>query len=403
MSLTPDVMTCLLMEPRHAKPLRLIQPFLPDEKNRDRDLMQQRCQYKNLNDKNYQYKNRQHNNRQHKEHSVMKNMDAGLVSASHPVVFSAIHQSSQSLEFQSNECQCNECKSGLYPYCFSQKLISQKSVSIPSFVKASFFKSPFSQCLNQHLPLQNTQHMPHLKNAHFVSPQLQDTNLLNTKPQGAKYQKRLQGEAIRPSQAGFTLVEIMVVVIILSVFAGMMSLSVGSSESRKNRAYYEHLQDSLSYVRLLSAERMQPMGLVLKANTQGQVQPTIVMLTNPYQSYESQAQNAQDARAKNAMELSAMSRSEDENTQPSWEVDPSVSLPEMPEGVSLTIAQLDGQVEANGGRALQPWFAGQEVPQVLWYGTGQATPVSIEVRHDNRLVGEAMTVLPNGSVQVGQP
>src|SRR5699024_11898159 len=56
-------------------------------------------------------------------------------------------------------------------------------------------------------------------------------------------------------QAGFTLVEIVVVVVILSIFAGMMSLSVGSSESRKNRAFYEHLTDSLSYVRLLSAER----------------------------------------------------------------------------------------------------------------------------------------------------
>ena len=70
------------------------------------------------------------------------------------------------------------------------------------------------------------------------------------------------------SQSGFTLVEIVVVVVILSIFAGMMSLSVGSSESRKNRAFYEHLTDSLSYVRLLSAERMQPMGLSLQADKQ---------------------------------------------------------------------------------------------------------------------------------------
>ena len=34
------------------------------------------------------------------------------------------------------------------------------------------------------------------------------------------------------SQSGFTLVEILVVVVILSIFAGMISLSVGGSESR---------------------------------------------------------------------------------------------------------------------------------------------------------------------------
>ncbi|MGO1782136.1 MAG: prepilin-type N-terminal cleavage/methylation domain-containing protein, partial [Moraxellaceae bacterium] len=83
------------------------------------------------------------------------------------------------------------------------------------------------------------------------------------------------------AQSGFTLVEIIVVVVILSVFAGMMSLSVGSSESRKNRAFYEHLTDSLSYVRLLSSERAQPMGLSLQANNQGQITPVIVTLSNP--------------------------------------------------------------------------------------------------------------------------
>ncbi|MFP3355467.1 hypothetical protein R0K04_29420, partial [Pseudoalteromonas sp. SIMBA_153] len=59
-----------------------------------------------------------------------------------------------------------------------------------------------------------------------------------------------------------------------------------SSESRKNRAFYEHLTDSLSYVRLLSAERMQPMGLRLQADNQGQIEPVIVTLSNPYIAYQ---------------------------------------------------------------------------------------------------------------------
>lgn len=211
-------------------------------------------------------------------------------------------------------------------------------------------------------------------------------------------------------QAGFTLVEIVVVVVILSIFAGMMSLSVGSSESRKNRAFYEHLTDSLSYVRLLSAERMEPMGLSLQADKQGQVIPVIVTLSNPYIAYQTQAATSSigDSTPKNAMELSAdltsMSAAADKVPTPSWEIEPEVSLPALPKGVSLSVQSLDAgkQTTAAQTQALQPWFTDQNVPQVLWFGTGQATPVTIEVRHNSRLVGEVITIMPDGSLSIGQ-
>ena len=212
-------------------------------------------------------------------------------------------------------------------------------------------------------------------------------------------------------QAGFTLVEIVVVVVILSIFAGMMSLSVGSSESRKNRAFYEHLTDSLSYVRLLSAERMQPMGLSLQANKQGQITPVIVTLSNPYIAYQTAASTSSsgDSTPKNSMELSAdlssmSGATGDKLPTPSWELESEVTLPELPAGVSLAIQSVDAANVSNTGstQALQPWFTSQSVPQVLWFGTGQAAPVTIEVRHNSRLVGEVITIMPNGSISIGQ-
>ncbi|WP_083606201.1 Tfp pilus assembly protein FimT/FimU [Psychrobacter sp. Cmf 22.2] len=212
-------------------------------------------------------------------------------------------------------------------------------------------------------------------------------------------------------QTGFTLVEIMVVMVILSIFAGMIAVSVGSSESRKNRAFYEHLTDSLSYVRLLAAERMQPMGLSLQADKQGQVTPVIMSLSNPYISYQTQSVTPSngDSTPKNAMELSAdlsgMSGANGDNPpMPSWELETEVTLPEMPAGVSLSIQSLQTS-NASGlesTQVLQPWFNGQAVPQVLWFGTGQATPVTIEVRHQSRLVGEVITIMPDGSMMIGQ-
>ncbi len=213
------------------------------------------------------------------------------------------------------------------------------------------------------------------------------------------------------TQAGFTLVEIVVVVVILSIFAGIMSLSVGSSESRKNRAFYEHLTDSLSYVRLLSAERMQPMGLSLQANKQGQVTPVIVTLSNPYVAYQTDASISSNTNGtpKNSMELSAdlssmSSGIKDKLPTPSWELESEVTLLELPAGVSLAIQSLDAGNMSNRGQiqALQPWFTDQTVPQVLWFGTGQAAPVTIEVRHNSRLVGEVITIMPDGSISIGQ-
>jgi prepilin-type N-terminal cleavage/methylation domain-containing protein len=210
---------------------------------------------------------------------------------------------------------------------------------------------------------------------------------------------------MKHAQTGFTLVEIIVVVVILSIFAGMISLSVGSSESRKHLAFYEHLTDSLSYVRLLSAERMQPMGLSLQADKQGQISPAIVSLSNPYIAYQA---TGNLTTSKNAMELSAMSADPKEAVAtPSWELEPEIVLPQMPAGVSLVIQSLEASntSASNGGtkaQALQPWFTGQAVPQALWFGTGQASPVTIEVRYQSRLVGEVITIMPDGSMMIGQ-
>lgn len=225
-----------------------------------------------------------------------------------------------------------------------------------------------------------------------------------------RYGARMSGFGTQ-AQSGFTLVEMIVVVVILSIFAGMISLSVGSSESRKNLAFYEHLTDSLSYVRLLSAERMQPMGMSLQADKQGQITPVIVTLSNPYVSYQTPAPS-QDGAPKSAMELSAdlsgLGSNEAAAPTPSWEIEPEVTLPALPPEVQISIQSL----EASGGstisgamaspdRELQPWFTGQAVPQVLWFGTGQAAPVTIEVRHQSRLVGEVITIMPDGSMVLG--
>ena len=85
-----------------------------------------------------------------------------------------------------------------------------------------------------------------------------------------------------------------------------------------------------------------------------------------------------------------------------------VTLPELPPSVTLNIQSLEASSGSNGMNSasdvqvLQPWFTGQAVPQVLWFGTGQAAPVTIEVRRQSRLVSEVITIMPDGSIITGQ-
>ncbi len=204
-------------------------------------------------------------------------------------------------------------------------------------------------------------------------------------------------------QQGFTLVEVMVVVVILSVTAGLVALSVNGGKARKNRAFYEHFIDSMDYIRLVSAERMQPMGIRIIKDDQGQFVPQVVQLENAYAHYQLQAQKNTTNRSKNTMELSANIRSNSnsnaasDNKKPAWIEETEIELPKIPDGVNLEFVPLEQSVSTQN---LQPWFVGQEVPSVLWYGTGQATVVNIEIKYKDRLVGDVIQLLADGSVKV---
>ena len=132
---------------------------------------------------------------------------------------------------------------------------------------------------------------------------------------------------------------------------------------------------------------------------------------NSYVAYQAQASTSfsRDSTPKSAMELSAdltsmSAAASDKVPAPSWNIEPEVSLPALPNGVSLSVQSLDAGNRSNAGhtQVLQPWFTDQNVPQVLWFGTGQATPVTIEIRHNSRLVGEVITIMPDGSMSIGQ-
>lgn len=153
-------------------------------------------------------------------------------------------------------------------------------------------------------------------------------------------------------QTGFTLVEVMVVIVILAVFAGMMSLSVGSSESRQHLAFYEHLKDNLTYIRLLSAEDMKPYGLAIRLANQDQpTQLVVVKLENPKPT-------------------------DQQNQSPAWQVEQRIPALDVPNHVQVDIQPLENMVV----ESMPNYLVGNQAPPLVWFGTGEATSVQITVQ-----------------------
>lgn len=191
-------------------------------------------------------------------------------------------------------------------------------------------------------------------------------------------------------QQGFTLIEIMVVIVILSIFAGMMSLSVGGSENRKNMAFYERLTSNLNYIRLLSTERMQPYGLAIKL-PQNDL-PNQLVVVKLEHAFANQPINA-TLFAKPAM--------------PQWVIEKQIQPLDVPNNLEVKIRPLEDSTALQSQQAMPTWLKGNEAPPVVWFGTGEATPVQITIQKTNPdkqtfAVGNPIIVNQAGAIEVAK-
>ncbi|WP_019518692.1 prepilin-type N-terminal cleavage/methylation domain-containing protein [Faucicola boevrei] len=217
--------------------------------------------------------------------------------------------------------------------------------------------------------------------------------------------KKLEKQAIirtlSTKQQGFTLVEVMVVIVILSVFAGMMTLSVGSSENRKNLAFYEHLQSNMNYVRLLSAEQMQPYGVAIRlAKDDNPTQLVVVKLENAFGNHNI-GQNPSQNVSQNVSQATLQNT---EKNTPTWVLEKSISPLDVPTGVRVDIQPLDRVLQDS--QFLPSYLQGNDAPPIVWFGTGEATAVQIQVQkqnsNDDKIYPIASPIIINGSGAIEQ-
>lgn len=193
---------------------------------------------------------------------------------------------------------------------------------------------------------------------------------------------------INQRQLGFTLIELMVVVVILSVFASMITLSVGGSENRRMQALHQKLQDDLNYVRLVAADQMQPMGLAVLPATATQPSQLAVVV------YAIKPKLAKASTNTIPQPVDTPSK----KPQPQWLIDSQFNLPTLPEGVLVSIKPLILVDNQSMAKTPSKMMQDPKTPKLLWLGNGEATPARIVLHYQDKPIGEPIFVTATGQV-----
>ncbi|HCN15658.1 MAG TPA: prepilin-type cleavage/methylation domain-containing protein, partial [Moraxellaceae bacterium] len=95
---------------------------------------------------------------------------------------------------------------------------------------------------------------------------------------------------------------------------------------------------------------------------------------------------------------------------PQWVIEKQIAPLDVPDNLDVKIRPLDNPFNTNAAQNTQPtasWLSGSEAPPVVWFGTGEATPVQISIQKTNAdkqtfAVGNPIIVNQAGAIEVAK-
>ena len=172
------------------------------------------------------------------------------------------------------------------------------------------------------------------------------------------------------SQTGFTLIEVMLVVLIAGIFAAMIGLSIGGSDTRRVLQEREELIDSIAEIRLESQDQGRMLGLIPLDQT------------------------ATDHARYVVVEYDPTATDKDKRWKPSADF----KVHALPLGVELTITPLQDNNQKTSEH-LNDITSGALSPKLIWFGNGEATAARLQLVQEGQNVGDAVEVTALGSVK----
>ncbi|WP_180163960.1 type II secretion system protein [Acinetobacter sp. YH12049] len=178
------------------------------------------------------------------------------------------------------------------------------------------------------------------------------------------------------SVRGFTLVELMVVIVIMGIMASLVLLNIGGTDQRKAMQAREVFVMDLK--RILRDANDQALILALQQNAGTDVNT---------QSYAVQEYLPEQKRVENSIL----------NQNNKWQNYKDFETRVLPENVSFTIKPLDQQyANANNDDLLNT-----NAPKLIWLGNGEVKPVRIQFYFEERPIGNEIEIDHLGKVNAG--
>ncbi len=173
------------------------------------------------------------------------------------------------------------------------------------------------------------------------------------------------------NQSGFTLIEVMLVVMIAGIFAAMIGLSIGSSDTRHVLQEREELMDSIAAIRLESQDQSRMLGLI----------PLDQTATNPARYV--------------VVEYDPTATDKDKQWKPAEDF----KVHALPSGVELIVTPLQDNNTQNPSAHFNDITSGELSPKLIWFGNGEATAARLQLLQDGQNVGDAVEVTSLGQVK----
>ncbi|NNP75401.1 type II secretion system protein GspH [Acinetobacter sp. Ac_3412] len=173
------------------------------------------------------------------------------------------------------------------------------------------------------------------------------------------------------SQKAFTLIEIMVVIVIMTIMASLVVLNIGGVDQR----------------RAMQAREMFILDLK-KINKEATDQAKVFALNT---------QNATDVApfSYNLFEYHDQSREQIQQADRTWQLYKEFKTRQLPDHVSFSIQSLD---TATYNRAKNEDLLGGKAPQLIWFGNGEVKPVRIQFYYEQKPIGHELQLDHLGKV-----
>ena len=191
---------------------------------------------------------------------------------------------------------------------------------------------------------------------------------------------------IAKSQQGFTLIEVMLVIVIMAVMASLIVMNVQGVDQRKVMQARELLVLNLKKIRLESADQGRILGLL--------IQPATDIAPAQYEVVEYRPQANSDNSNQSKLNQSQFNQNQAmrERDQYRWQLATDFDSQTLPEQSSLQIQSLDHQLN------LDALKQNDALPQIIWLGNGEAVPVRIQLYLQQQQVGDAIVLNRLGAV-----